>query len=67
MPIPKKLNPLSIRIASKFSTLKELCISKHQMAKPFWLVIENHGFGVNDDDKLTSIVLMIQPRVVLTT
>ena len=30
-------------------------------------VIENHGFVVNDDDKLTSIALMIQPRVVLTT
>ena len=30
-------------------------------------VIENHGFVVNDKNKLTSIALMIQPRVVLTT
>lgn len=30
-------------------------------------VIENHGFVVNDENKLTSIALMIQPRVVLTT
>jgi glutamyl-tRNA synthetase len=30
-------------------------------------VIENHGFVVNDEKKLKSIGLMIQPRVVLTT
>ena len=30
-------------------------------------VIENHGFVFNDENKLTSIALMIQPRVVLTT
>ena len=30
-------------------------------------VIENHGFVVNDENKLNSIALMIQPRVVLTT
>jgi glutamyl-tRNA synthetase len=30
-------------------------------------VIENHGFTVNDENKLESIALMIQPRVVLTT
>ena len=30
-------------------------------------VIENHGFVVNDENKLASIVLMIQTRVVLTT
>ena len=30
-------------------------------------VIENHGFTVNDENKLKSIALMIQPRVVLTT
>jgi glutamyl-tRNA synthetase len=30
-------------------------------------VIENHGFVVNDENKLTSIALMIQPRVALTT
>ena len=30
-------------------------------------VIENHGFVINDENKLTSIALMIQPRVVLTT
>lgn len=30
-------------------------------------VIENHGFVVNDENKLRSIALMIQPRVVLTT
>ena len=30
-------------------------------------VIENHGFVVNDENILTSIALMIQPRVVLTT
>ena len=30
-------------------------------------VIENHGFTVNDENKLKSIALMIQPRVALTT
>jgi len=30
-------------------------------------VIENHGFVINDENKLKSIALMIQPRVVLTT
>ncbi|MDG1823474.1 MAG: glutamate--tRNA ligase [Flavobacteriaceae bacterium] len=30
-------------------------------------VIENHGFTINDEKKLKSIGLMIQPRVVLTT
>ena len=30
-------------------------------------VIENHGFVVNDENKLNSIALMVQPRVVLTT
>ena len=30
-------------------------------------VIEKHGFVVNDENKLSSIALMIQPRVVLTT
>ena len=30
-------------------------------------VIENHGFVVNDENKLRSIALMIQSRVVLTT
>jgi glutamyl-tRNA synthetase len=30
-------------------------------------VVENHGFTVNDENKLESIALMIQPRVVLTT
>ena len=31
------------------------------------VVIENNGFVVNDESKLNSIALMIQPRVVLTT
>jgi glutamyl-tRNA synthetase len=30
-------------------------------------VIENYGFVVNDENKLKSITLMVQPRVVLTT
>ena len=30
-------------------------------------VIENHGFVANDENKLSSIVLMVQERVVLTT
>jgi glutamyl-tRNA synthetase len=30
-------------------------------------VIENHGFVINDDNKLKSIVLMIKSRVVLTS
>ena len=29
--------------------------------------IENHGFVINDENKLKSLALMIQPRVVLTT
>ena len=29
--------------------------------------VDNHGFTINDENKLKSIALMIQPRVVLTT
>ena len=29
--------------------------------------VDNHGFTINDENKLESIALMIQPRVVLTT
>jgi glutamyl-tRNA synthetase len=31
------------------------------------VVIKNHGFVINDENKLKSIALMIQPRIVLTT